>query len=130
MRQPVPYRERRLGWLRSKKIAAGDAMIWCLFAFGLGFCWLGLHPFTTYPLSLWLIRPFRHRPTQTSGSTGETFALCCCAYNEERVIGAKVDNCLALRQARPELQVLFYVDAATDRTAELLCDRGVTVDVA
>jgi cellulose synthase/poly-beta-1,6-N-acetylglucosamine synthase-like glycosyltransferase len=105
-------------------------MVWCLLVFGLGFCWLGLHPFTTYPLSLWSIRLFRRRPLQASGDVRQTFALCCCAYNEERVIGAKVDNCLALRQARPELQILFYVDAATDRTAELLCDRGVTVDVA
>ena len=105
-------------------------MVWCLFAFGLGFCWLGLHPFTTYPLSLWLIRVFRRRPLQTCADTRETFALCCCAYNEERVIGAKIDNCLALRQTRPGLQTLFYVDAATDRTAELLRDRDVTVDVS
>jgi cellulose synthase/poly-beta-1,6-N-acetylglucosamine synthase-like glycosyltransferase len=105
-------------------------MVWCLFAFGLALCWLGLHPFTTYPLSLWLIRLFRRHSLQTSADARETFALCCCAYNEERVIGAKADNCLALRGARPDLQILFYVDAATDRTAALLRERDVTVDVS
>jgi cellulose synthase/poly-beta-1,6-N-acetylglucosamine synthase-like glycosyltransferase len=107
-------------------------MAWLLFSLGVGLIWLGLHPFTTYPISLWLIRFVNPWPPVARSSAGgdETFALCCCAYNEERVIGAKVDNCLALRETEPGLQVLFYVDAATDRTAELLRDQPVTLYVA
>ncbi|HWB51558.1 MAG TPA: glycosyltransferase [Stellaceae bacterium] len=105
-------------------------MVWFLAAFGLGLLWLGLHPFTTYPLSLWLIRTLRKPPPAPAAARHESFALCCCAYNEERVIGAKLDNCLALRAGRPDLQILFYVDAATDRTAALLQGHDVVVDVA
>src|SRR5258708_25389571 len=100
-------------------------MIWIPFSLGVGLIWLGLHPWTTYPLSLWLIRDWHRRSSSLPTPQGlvdapETFALCCCAYNEERVIGDKIANCLALRQTHPELQILTYVDAATDRTAEIL----------
>lgn len=107
-------------------------MVWLFVVLGLGLLWLGLHPFTTYPISLWLIRRWRYRPMRplVSADSHEKFALCCCAYNEEHVIGAKVENCLALREMRPDLQILFYVDAATDRTAELLQDRGFALYVA
>jgi cellulose synthase/poly-beta-1,6-N-acetylglucosamine synthase-like glycosyltransferase len=107
-------------------------MVWFFFSLGIGLLWLGLHPFTTYPLNLWLVRRWHYRPLrpQIFSDFSETFALCCCAYNEEHVIGAKLDNCLALRGTRPDLQILFYVDAATDRTAEILQDRDVTVCVA
>src|SRR5882672_5064397 len=105
--------------------SAVDLIVWILFSIGVMLIWLGLHPRTTYPLSLWLIRAWHRRlsglPTpQDLVNALETFALCCCAYNEERVIGDKIANSLALRQTHPELQILAYVDAATDRTAEIL----------
>jgi cellulose synthase/poly-beta-1,6-N-acetylglucosamine synthase-like glycosyltransferase len=107
-------------------------MVWLFFLLGVGFLCLGVHPFATYPMSLWLVRRWCYRPIRSQISTdfSETFALCCCAYNEEQVITAKIDNCLALRETRPDLQILFYVDAATDRTAEILQDPHVTVCVA
>ena len=37
-----------------------------------------------------------------------------------RVIGAKIDNMLAMRAAVPELEILVYVDGASDRTIEIL----------
>jgi cellulose synthase/poly-beta-1,6-N-acetylglucosamine synthase-like glycosyltransferase len=96
-------------------------MVWVLFLLGAGLLWLGLHPFTTYPLSLLLVRVCRRTPPDRPGDNlPERFALCFCAYNEERVIGEKIANCLALRQTHPELQILAYVDAATDRTVELM----------
>jgi cellulose synthase/poly-beta-1,6-N-acetylglucosamine synthase-like glycosyltransferase len=97
-------------------------MVSLIFLLAVGFCWLGLHPFTTYPLSLRLIRALRRRGLPAAGGAvaPQSFALCFCAYNEARVIGKKVQNCLALRRKRPELEILAYVDAATDRTGELL----------
>ena len=47
-------------------------------------------------------------------------AICVCAYNEDRVIERKVKNLLALRQLEPGLEILIYVDAATDKTPEML----------
>ena len=97
-------------------------MIWLLFFLGGGFFCLGSHPFATYPLSLWAIRRWRRSISSSVSaiSRDQTFALCFCAYNEEKVIREKIENCLELRRAIPGLEVLAYVDAATDRTAELL----------
>jgi cellulose synthase/poly-beta-1,6-N-acetylglucosamine synthase-like glycosyltransferase len=83
----------------------------------------GLHPFVTYPLSLWLMERTRRRreePFATGGRAAPSLAICVCAYNEEAVIARKVQNMLALRRRIGSLEILVYVDAATDRTAALL----------
>lgn len=83
---------------------------------------LGLHPFTTYPLSLWLREKTgrRQSPTPARARRASSFAICVCAYNEEATIERKVRNMLALRPRVGSLEILVYVDAATDRTAALL----------
>jgi cellulose synthase/poly-beta-1,6-N-acetylglucosamine synthase-like glycosyltransferase len=82
-----------------------------------------LHPFSTYPGSLWLIRRWLFAPLpKAAGKTpvpGDV-AICMCAYNEERVIDAKIVNLLALIERYPGLEVHVYVDAASDGTAEKL----------
>lgn len=83
---------------------------------------VGLHPFLTYPLSLaWLarIRPRQAQPAPAAGQL-PSFTICMCAYNEERVIEAKMENLLRLRDRHPGLEIRVYVDAAVDRTAEKL----------
>lgn len=80
---------------------------------------LAVHPFITYPLSLRLLARMRPRPLR-QGVPPMTAALCVCAYNEEPVIRAKAENMLAMRRAWPSLELLVYVDAASDRTAEIL----------
>jgi cellulose synthase/poly-beta-1,6-N-acetylglucosamine synthase-like glycosyltransferase len=81
-----------------------------------------IHPFTTYPLSLLVIQ--RWRPTRAAGARGPEspadLAICCCAYNEEAVIEEKISNLMMLKELMPTLEILVYVDAATDRTAELV----------
>lgn len=92
---------------------------------------LALHPFVTYPLSLVVLRAWRGRQSPILQSRGVesrvparaqplSFSVCMCAYNEERVIERKIENLLQLRQREPGLQILVYVDAATDRTTEIL----------
>lgn len=83
---------------------------------------LALHPFTTYPLSLLVVRalrPVHPRPAPAQRSQ-LSFAVCMCAYNEAHVIEAKIHNLLALREREPGLAIHVYVDAATDATAEIL----------
>jgi cellulose synthase/poly-beta-1,6-N-acetylglucosamine synthase-like glycosyltransferase len=96
-----------------------------LLVFGAVLIALAIHPFTTYPLSLrWLVR-WRPRPVRVGAPELQPrAALCVCAYNEEQVIRAKVENMLAMRQAVPGLEILVYVDAASDRTAEILRGYG------
>jgi cellulose synthase/poly-beta-1,6-N-acetylglucosamine synthase-like glycosyltransferase len=97
----------------------------------LWFLLLAVYPFVLYPLSLRLLvrasMARRHPSPAATAScasdippTAPTFAVCVCAYNEEAVIERKVRNMLALREQVGALDILVYVDAATDRTAELL----------
>jgi cellulose synthase/poly-beta-1,6-N-acetylglucosamine synthase-like glycosyltransferase len=95
-------------------------LLFCLAGFFL-LCFL--HPFATYPLSLLLIRCWRSGGRTDSVATvamSDSFAVCFCAFNEEKIIGSKIRNLLALHQVLPQLEILAYVDGATDHTTELL----------
>lgn len=87
---------------------------------------LAAHPFITYPLSLAALARIRPRPIRATPSLAANaaskarVALCVCAYNEEKVIRAKAENMLDMRKAAPGLELLVYVDAASDRTADIL----------
>jgi len=97
-----------------------------LFGAGVLSLWAGLHPFTTYPLSLVLAKRLKQEPLPPPLASDEPppdapeMAILLCAYNEERVIEAKIENMMALKRAYPKLSVYIYVDCASDRTAELL----------
>lgn len=97
-----------------------------LFFAGLVLAAAAVHPFVTYPLSLRLLARIRPRPLKPSADmsarpSGKA-AICVCFYNEEAVVRDKVANILALRATVPDLEVLAYVDAASDRTAEILSE--------
>jgi cellulose synthase/poly-beta-1,6-N-acetylglucosamine synthase-like glycosyltransferase len=83
---------------------------------------IGLHPFLTYPASLALLAQFITRPVAAWSELprGKRVALCVCAYNEEAIIRDKIENMLALKERVPELELLVYVDAATDATSSIL----------
>ena len=83
---------------------------------------LAAHPFVTYPCSLLILRAVRRRRAATAGRVDAppSFAICMCAYNEEAIIGLKIRNLLKLRERHPGLELLVYVDAATDDTAAIL----------
>ena len=97
------------------------------------FLLIAQHPFVTYPLSLKLInrrgkarQPFVSLPAPEPQSTLR-FAVCMCAYNEEHIIKQKMHNLLALREREPGLEILVYVDGATDRTAGILNEYADTI---
>jgi cellulose synthase/poly-beta-1,6-N-acetylglucosamine synthase-like glycosyltransferase len=92
------------------------------FVAGLLFFALAVHPFTSFPLSLKLLRSRWLRPVTEDENHGHnlTFALCMCAYNEQAVIVKKAENLRALQKAMPGLEVYIYVDCSSDATAELL----------
>jgi cellulose synthase/poly-beta-1,6-N-acetylglucosamine synthase-like glycosyltransferase len=86
------------------------------------FLLLFLHPFTTYPFSLVVFNRVRRPPPSraTGLAVPPDFAICVCAYNEEGVIHAKIENMLEVQRRNPATELLVYVDAATDRTGEIL----------
>lgn len=90
------------------------------------------HPFVTYPVSLIVLRALRPRsepPSHSSSAAHLNCAVCVCAYNEERAIARKIDNLLELREREPGLEILVYVDGASDRTAEILLEYGPAIDL-
>src|SRR5215510_15609874 len=103
-------------------------MALCLMFLGALLVWAALHPFTTYPVSLVVLRLFsigRRRVLRESlveriAPKPSDIAICMCAYNEERVIVAKLENLLALKRTYPGLEIYVYVDGASDRTPELV----------
>jgi cellulose synthase/poly-beta-1,6-N-acetylglucosamine synthase-like glycosyltransferase len=75
-----------------------------------------------------LDRALPRRPQWTSGvpPVGEPphLSLIVAAHDEERVIGAKIANALALDYPRARLEVIVACDGCSDRTAELARDAG------
>jgi cellulose synthase/poly-beta-1,6-N-acetylglucosamine synthase-like glycosyltransferase len=101
-------------WFREGARAVMFAILISLSAL---FLLLSIHPFVTYPLSLMLMR--RRRPTPPP-SPPPSFAICVCAYNEERTIADKARNMIAVAAAVPQCELFIYVDGASDRTLERL----------
>ena len=92
-----------------------------LLAFVLAACFaLALHPYTTYPISLIVIRWFRKVYVEPHGKPPESYAIACCVYNERGVIEDKIANMLALRERLPRCEILFHSDGSTDGTNEIL----------
>ena len=97
---------------------------------GAVFLFLAAHPFTTYPLSLVLLRRFRPRPLMPNlGVRPYRYAVCVAAYNEAAVIRRKAENLIALRQVLGAVDLLVYVDGATDETARILAEFAPDIDV-
>ena len=84
---------------------------------------VAMFPFGPYQLTLLIAKRLGVvRPVGQGGAAEPEdlrFAICLCAYNEEAVIRQKIENMLALRQAAGQLDILIYVDAASDHTAEI-----------
>jgi len=90
------------------------------------------HPFLTYPwslIALQALRPAKRSRPDSIPVAGLTCAICVCAYNEERGIARKVENLLALRAREAGLEILVYVDGASDRTAEILREYESQIDL-
>jgi cellulose synthase/poly-beta-1,6-N-acetylglucosamine synthase-like glycosyltransferase len=59
-----------------------------------------------------------------------TFAVCVCAYNEAPVIERTIRNLLAVRETLAGgLQILLYVDGATDGTADIARRHADQIDL-
>jgi cellulose synthase/poly-beta-1,6-N-acetylglucosamine synthase-like glycosyltransferase len=107
------------GWLASSVLLASGILLFLL----------AIHPYLTYPLSLSILARLRPRPIRDGVCPPGKVAICVCAYNEERVIADKIRNLLDMRSEVQELDILLYVDAATDRTAEIVTALAENIQV-
>src|SRR6267143_1991585 len=88
---------------------------------------IALWPFGPYQITLIVARRLYRFPLTPDPSrvvprtTDDSFAICMCAYNEAPTIADKVEDLLRLREAAGgDLDILIYVDGATDDTASIL----------
>ncbi len=80
---------------------------------------LAAHPFTTYPVSLWLFMR-RTKNAYTPPAEPTRIAVCMSAFNEEAVIVDKVESLLAMVRDYGPATIHIYCDGCTDRTVDLL----------
>lgn len=103
-------------------------MLSVLIGFALVFLLLAVHPYVFYPLSLMAMR---RRPVRLPKGdwTRPKVAICMSAYNEEKVIVAKLESLLTMVDYYGPAEIHIYVDGSTDRTAELLAPYRDRIDL-
>ncbi len=86
-----------------------------------------VYAYAGYPILLGLFA--RLRPARRAYPNGTPpVTLLIAAYNEQAVIAAKLDNCLALDYPRDRLQILVAADGSSDCTADIVrgyAERGI-----
>ncbi len=87
-----------------------------------------------YPAAVILLAKLRPRPSRAPALAGipdaawPSITLLIAAYNEERVIAAKIENTLALDYPAGRMQVMVVSDGSSDATARIVdgyAGRGV-----
>src|SRR6267154_5274149 len=76
-----------------------------------------------YPAILWLasrLGGFGQKNAAGQGTQLPSVTLIVSAYNEESVIGEKIENALSLDYPRELLEIVIISDGSTDRTGEIV----------
>lgn len=89
--------------------------------------WLSLsvivYSYPGYPTLLWFLSRFSIRARSQRAETGEenlpSVTLIISAYNEEKVIGEKINNALSLEYPKDLLEIVVVSDGSDDRTTEI-----------
>jgi glycosyltransferase involved in cell wall biosynthesis len=93
--------------------------------------WIGIYlifyTYIGYMIFLWVMSLFFKNPIK-SGDYLDSISIIIPAYNEERQIGKKLDNCLQLDYPGDLLEIIVVSDCSTDSTDEIVssyADRGI-----
>jgi biofilm PGA synthesis N-glycosyltransferase PgaC len=78
------------------------------------------HTYVTYPLSLRLFRRRFAQPPTMPENAWPRISILIPAYNEEKVIGAKIENLCTLDYDPGRMEILVGSDGSTDRTDEIV----------
>jgi|GEM_PF-999187 len=90
-----------------------------LFWFGVG--WI-LYVLVGYPILMYLLARLRPRPIRRNSGNLPSICFVMAAYNEERLIGAKLENYLSLDYPRDRLRFLIGSDGSSDATDTIIQD--------
>ena len=77
------------------------------------------HAYALYPLGLWVLKQFANDEPAAWDSL-PTVTLVVAAYNEEAVIGEKIENSLQLDYPEQKLDIVVFSDASSDATDEIV----------
>lgn len=78
------------------------------------------YTYVLYPLLILIWAQFSSQRTQVDESYFPFVSMVVAAYNEEDVIGQKVENCLEIDYPADRIEFLFGSDGSSDRTNEIL----------
>jgi cellulose synthase/poly-beta-1,6-N-acetylglucosamine synthase-like glycosyltransferase len=81
-------------------------------------CAVGIlcYVFVGYPLILVVLGRFVRKRLVFEALPPPTVSLIVSAYNEEKVIGEKIENCLSIQYPQDKLEIIIVSDASTDQT--------------
>jgi cellulose synthase/poly-beta-1,6-N-acetylglucosamine synthase-like glycosyltransferase len=83
-----------------------------------------IYPYLIYPLILLLVRTrYRCQISITNTPYGKV-ALLFCAYNEEQILPAKIENIRQIKKLLPSLEARVYTDCCTDNSVAILREAG------
>jgi cellulose synthase/poly-beta-1,6-N-acetylglucosamine synthase-like glycosyltransferase len=81
------------------------------------------YAYVGYPILLSILSPLLGRPAAKAGITPRV-SLIVAAYNEEKDIGAKIENALGLDYPPDRLEIIIASDCSTDRTCDIVREFG------
>jgi cellulose synthase/poly-beta-1,6-N-acetylglucosamine synthase-like glycosyltransferase len=96
-------------------VLAASAIFW-VSLFAMAYAYVG------YPAVLWILsRVARRRIAEYPGHERDlpSVTMIVSAYNEEAVIGGKIENALSMDYPRELLEIVVVSDGSTDRTCEI-----------
>ena len=124
---PVRERSRKIQAVAARKHAMMLVAAFWLSLLAIAYAYIG------YPAVLWLLSRFRP-PAGRDGTAPDTglpsVTLIVSAFNEEQVIGQKLENALSLDYPRDLLEIVVVSDGSSDRTCEIalgFAHRGVVL---
>jgi len=79
-----------------------------------------IHSYLVYPVSLPFIFFFYHPKRVINSAFCPKVTIIIAAFNEEKIITQKIDNCLSLDYPPENLEILVGSDGSSDRTVALL----------
>src|SRR5689334_21376691 len=77
------------------------------------------YAYVIYPLLLWLLASGRATRKPPSGAL-PTVSVLIVGHNEEAMIGARIENLLALDYPADALELVVASDGSSDRTVEIV----------
>lgn len=80
-----------------------------------------IYVFFGFVAILWLAAIVRRRPVQKQ-AIAPSVSIVICAFNEERHIRQKIQNCLDLDYPKDRMEIIVVSDGSTDRTDRILAE--------